>query len=79
MHQISTAIENPKEITYPGVLQRVKALGIDYAILLLEFVLSFQLIDFLGDTPGYVRGGILIFILFLYDPIMVSFFGCTIG
>jgi uncharacterized RDD family membrane protein YckC len=64
---------------YPGILQRVKALAIDSGILLLVFVMAFNIIDFMGDAPGYVRGGILIFMFFLYEPLMIASFGFTIG
>jgi len=67
------------EPTYAGLFQRVKALAIDWGVLLLVFVLAFNIIDFIGDAPGYVRGGIFIFMFFLYDPLMTSFFGFTIG
>lgn len=76
---IEPALSISEDSRYPGVFQRVKALAIDTGILLLVFVLAFNIIDFIGDAPGYVRGGILIFMFFLYEPLMVSFFGFTIG
>jgi uncharacterized RDD family membrane protein YckC len=64
---------------HPGLFKRIQASAIDGGILLLVFILSFNIIDFIGDAPGYVRGGILLFMFFLYEPLLVSFWGGTIG
>jgi uncharacterized RDD family membrane protein YckC len=64
---------------YPGLPERIKALVIDVGVLLIVFLLAFNIIDFIGGAPGYIRGAILLFMFFLYDPLMVGFFGFTIG
>lgn len=64
---------------FPSLLARIKAATIDAIIILIIFSLSFLLIDRLGDPPNWIRGMIFIFFIYLYEPIMVSFLGGTIG
>ncbi|WP_200975276.1 RDD family protein [Echinicola sp. 20G] len=64
---------------FPPLLNRIKAAMIDLIIILIIFSLSSILIDVLGDPPNWVRGMIFIFSIYLYEPMMLTFFGGTLG
>lgn len=71
-------MESEKKI-YPGILLRVKSMFIDYFIfVLLIFIVSFffKNLDHISDS---LRIGAFIFVFFLFEPLMVSFFGGSIG
>lgn len=67
-----------QKIDYPRLIERVKALIIDGFILVPLIILAGYLFSFFEDAPGYLRGAVFVLILFLYEPILVSF-GGTIG
>jgi len=63
----------------PSLVARIKAFFIDLLILLLVFATVSILIDMIGNVPSTVKGFIAVFMLYLYDPILTSFTGGTIG
>jgi len=63
----------------PTLLARIKALVIDSVVILAIFTATTLLIDAFGGVPGSVRGFILVFMVYLYDPLLTSFFGGTLG
>lgn len=69
----------PEGYEFPSLLARVQAVIIDFILLLIFWLTVTYLIDLVGNVTGAVRGFILIFSLYLYDPIFVAFTGGTIG
>lgn len=65
--------------TFPSLVTRVKALFIDLVIMLIIFTATTLFIDTFGDIPNFVKGSIAIFMFYLYDPILTSFTGSTLG
>lgn len=63
----------------PRLVSRIKATFIDFLILLFVFAISSVIIDAIGGAPSFVRGAILIFMVYLYDPIFTCLYGGTIG
>lgn len=74
-----TLENNYDETVFPPLVTRIKALFIDLLILLLVFSSASLLIDFVGSFPNFIRGSILVFMVYLYDPVLTSFTGSTIG
>lgn len=72
-------IDQYKDYEFPTLLRRVQALFIDVIIILIIFLTSSFLIDFAGGAPNWLRGVILISMIYLYDPILISSIGGTIG
>ena len=67
------------ENNYPGVSDRVKAVVTDsFIIIFLLFVASY-IFSYFEDVPTIVRIIAFIFVIILYDPLMTSVFGGTIG
>lgn len=66
-------------VIFPSLLSRVKALFVDIVIMLAIFTVTTLIIDTVGAVPSFVRGSIAIFMFYLYDPILTSFTGSTLG
>ena len=64
---------------YPLLLKRIQALLIDFLLILISIVLITQIIKILNGVPDGVRMGAFLAIFFLYDPLMTSKFGGTLG
>lgn len=64
---------------YPGVIDRVKALMADSAVLLLLMVVFSFVFSCFQAVPDEVRIMSFAIIFFLYDPILTSLFGGTLG
>lgn len=64
---------------YPGVFIRVKAATIDSIVIILFMVVTTDIFSRFENVPDYARMIAFIFIFLLYEPLMVSFFGSTIG
>lgn len=60
-------------------MTRIKALFIDVVVMLLIFTATTLFIDTFGDIPSFVKGFILVFMFYLYDPILTSLTGSTFG
>ena len=67
------------EMIFPTLVTRVKALFIDLIIMLIIFTGTTLFIDTFGEIPNFVKGSIAIFMFYLYDPILTSFTGSTLG
>jgi uncharacterized RDD family membrane protein YckC len=65
--------------TFPSLVTRIKALFIDVIIMLIIFTCTTLFIDAFGDIPDFVKGLIAVFMFYLYDPILTSFTGSTLG
>jgi uncharacterized RDD family membrane protein YckC len=68
---------NNKE--YPGVFARVKAVTIDGVILLIMMVTTSSIFSNLEYVPDYERIIAFIIIFILYDPLLTSTMGGTLG
>src|SRR5690242_16416199 len=66
-------------IIFPSLVSRIKALFIDLLVILVIFTATTLFIDAFGDIPSFLKGFILIFMLYLYDPILTAFTGSTLG
>lgn len=64
---------------FPSLLARIKAVFIDTLIILSIFTATTLIIDAIGEVPNVARGFVLIFMFYLYDPLLTSFTGSTIG
>lgn len=67
------------DMTFPSLVSRVKALFIDIVIMLIIFTGTTLFIDTFGEIPTFAKGSIAIFMFYLYDPILTSFTGSTLG
>jgi uncharacterized RDD family membrane protein YckC len=67
------------ETTFPTLVTRIKALFIDVVVMLIIFTATTLFIDSFGDIPSFVKGFILIFMFFLYDPLFTALTGSTLG
>jgi uncharacterized RDD family membrane protein YckC len=67
------------EKKYPHISDRVKAVVIDSIVLLGELVLATYIFSLFENVPVVAKKIVFIFIFILYDPILTSFFGGTIG
>lgn len=65
--------------TFPSLVTRIQALFIDVVLMLMMFTATTLVIDTFGDIPSFVKGFILIFMFYLYDPIFTSLTGSTLG
>lgn len=85
--QTPLPVENPafileaeyNKLQFPGLLHRIKAFFIDFAVLLSAFLISTNIIELAGEMPAWIRGAVLIFMFCLYDPFMIAFAGGTLG
>lgn len=65
--------------SYPGILDRTKAVIIDMVVVILLMVAAKYLFSKFDDVPDSLRAGVFIFIWFIYDPLFTSVFGATVG
>lgn len=82
IEEINADFNNDKlfeNYTFPPLVKRVKALFIDSLVMLVIFFIAYSIIQAIGDAPGWLRGFIIIFMFFLYDPLFVAFLGGTLG
>src|SRR5690606_20913109 len=82
--QIAESEKNRLETKYngrifPNLITRVKAVFIDLVVLLIIFTCATLFIDMFGDIPSFVKGSVAIFMFYLYDPVLTSFTGSTLG
>lgn len=68
-----------KKLEYPGVFLRVKAATIDSIILILFMLIATDIFARFENVPDYARMLAFVFIFILYDPLMVTIFGATVG
>jgi uncharacterized RDD family membrane protein YckC len=79
IHNSNKEVTNYELLHLPSLVRRVMALIIDSLVILLVFSTLSVLINILGEIPNVIRGFFLIFMIYLYDPILTSFYGATIG
>lgn len=66
-------------IRYPHILDRIKAVFADYLVLVFFMYILFLIFSKIGEISDTTRIIGFVFIVGLYDPLMISFFGGTIG
>lgn len=68
-----------KEKNYPGVFLRAKAAIVDSIIIILLLLLVTDIFSNFENVPDAAKIIAFVLIFGLYDPIMVSIFGSTVG
>jgi uncharacterized RDD family membrane protein YckC len=68
-----------EEKQYPQVLIRVKASFVDVVVLLVLMIIISSIFQNIGAVNDYARIIAFIFVFFLYDPLLISILGETIG
>ncbi|QMU29887.1 RDD family protein [Adhaeribacter radiodurans] len=69
----------PITLSYPSLRRRLLSYSVDLFFIILVFMLTGVLIDYAGEAPNWLRGFVLLFMLFIYEPLFVSIFGGTLG
>lgn len=64
---------------YALLSTRIKAAVIDGIVLILLIYLATELLSLFESVPSYIRISIFIFIFILYEPLLISVFGATVG
>jgi uncharacterized RDD family membrane protein YckC len=64
---------------YPRLIRRIRALLIDFVIILIVLVLSFLLAGVFEQASNLIRAAIAFIPVILYEPLLVSIKGGTIG
>ena len=67
------------ETEYANISSRTKAVIIDTVVIVALMYAATEILELFESVPNYVRVGIALFIIVLYEPIFVSSFGQTIG
>jgi uncharacterized RDD family membrane protein YckC len=63
----------------PSLAARVKAVFIDFAVLLMLFSLISVFVNAINDVNDFLKGSLAIALLVLYDPLLTAFTGGTLG
>jgi uncharacterized RDD family membrane protein YckC len=74
----TNVLESADNEEYPRLATRFKAMIVDGFMIMIGFVLAGMIFSVFEAAPGYVRAIVFVTIVFLYEPILVSF-GGTIG
>lgn len=64
---------------YALLIDRVKAAFVDALILIAMMFAASEILALFDEVPNFVRIVLFIFIFILYDPLLTSFYGGTIG
>ncbi len=64
---------------YATLSTRVKAAVIDSIVIIVTMYTVTEIIDLFNTVPNFVRILVFVFIFFLYEPILVTIYGATIG
>lgn len=64
---------------FPTLVTRIKAIFIDLLIIFAVFIATTLFIDNFVDLPDFIKGFILVFMFYLYDPFLTAFTGGTLG
>jgi uncharacterized RDD family membrane protein YckC len=66
-------------VNFPSLVSRIKAVFVDMLLLLVVFTITSIFIDSVAELSDFTKGSILIFMVYLYDPLMTSLAGGTLG
>lgn len=64
---------------YARLFDRVKAASIDAMILIAMMYAATEIFELFDIVPNFARALVAVFIFLLYDPLLTSFYGGTIG
>lgn len=64
---------------YVSLLPRVKAATLDAILLILMMYVASEALAMFETVPNYVRTILFVFIFILYEPLLVSLWGKTLG
>ncbi len=67
------------KMNYPTVLERVKAIILDSVLMVVFMIVATYVFSLFDSVPDFARITVFIAIFLLYDPILTSAFGGTIG
>jgi len=67
------------ETKYATILDRVKAATIDAIVLIAMMYVASEIFSLFETIPNYIRIIVSVFVFILYEPILVSIYGGTIG
>nr|WP_239000315.1 RDD family protein [Hyunsoonleella ulvae] len=70
---------NEDTVRYASIPDRIKAAIIDSIILIVIMYFISELFTLFDSVPNYVKIVISVIIFLLYDPLMTSFYGGTVG
>lgn len=79
MEEPTLPIPEVVTINYPGISERVKAMVMDSMVLVFMMIGASYLFAQFDDVSATVRTAAFVFIFGLYDPLMTSAFGATLG
>lgn len=68
-----------ENVEYPGVFSRVKATILDAVVMVVLIMATTEVFSSLGNIPNYAKIIAFTFIFVLYEPLIVSLFGATVG
>ncbi|NMH87347.1 RDD family protein [Flavivirga algicola] len=67
------------EDKYAQIFTRIKAAFIDSIVMVVLMYAATEILNLFETIPNYVRISVFIFICLVYEPILVSSFGATVG
>ncbi len=67
------------EDKYAEVFTRIKAAFVDTIVLVILMYIASEVFNAFEMVPDYTRITVYVVLFFLYEPILVSFFGATVG
>ncbi len=67
------------EDKYAQIFTRVKAAAIDGIVIIVLMYSATEILNLFEGVPNYIRISIFISIFLVYEPILISFFGATVG
>ncbi len=68
-----------KQNKYAGIFPRVKAVSIDGIVIIIFLIIITDIFSLFDQVPNWTRMLAFVLIFGLYEPLMISFFGATIG
>ncbi|OEK08358.1 hypothetical protein A8C32_02595 [Flavivirga aquatica] len=67
------------ENQYAPISTRIKALVIDTIVLIILMYSASEIFNLIENTPDYIRIIIFFALFLLYEPILISLYGATVG
>ncbi len=64
---------------YARLPSRVKAAFIDGVTIIILIYGITEILSLFDFVPNYIRGGLFFLVFFLYEPLLISLFGRTVG
>ncbi len=67
------------EDKYAQIFTRVKAATIDGIVIIVLMYSATEILNLFEAAPNYIRISVFVSIFLVYEPILISFFGATVG